>query len=165
SHICDSTIVLIRPIDYPALYSAFRQKLRGAVEGFAMGSNDEALAAELGQLNAFTGSKAMCEADHQTIVFPQQLDRALPRLAPCFCGDTCQQPSACELSMQLVSRSIDQFDPRFRQLSLQGFDEPRELRRRQRTQYANSQRPVGETCPKLGLHFVAGNQNLLRGQM
>src|SRR5580692_3293082 len=36
SHQCESTIVLIRLIDYPTAYSAFRQKLRGAAESFTM---------------------------------------------------------------------------------------------------------------------------------
>jgi hypothetical protein len=70
SYQCESTIVLIRPIDYLRAYSAIRQKLRRAVEGFTMSSNDEALSVEIGQLNAFIRSKAMVEADHQSIVFP-----------------------------------------------------------------------------------------------
>jgi hypothetical protein len=36
---CERTIVLIRPIDDLTAYSAFRQKLGGAVEGFTMGSD------------------------------------------------------------------------------------------------------------------------------
>jgi hypothetical protein len=48
SYQCESTIVLIRPIDYPTAYSAFRQKLRGALKGFTISSNDEALSVEIG---------------------------------------------------------------------------------------------------------------------
>jgi hypothetical protein len=48
SYQCESTIILIRPIDYLTAYSAFRQKLRRAVEGFTMSSNDEALSVEIG---------------------------------------------------------------------------------------------------------------------
>jgi hypothetical protein len=35
-HECESTIVLIRPVDYLRAYSAFHQKLRRAVEGFTI---------------------------------------------------------------------------------------------------------------------------------
>ena len=48
SYQCESTIVLIRPIDYLTAYSAFRQKLRGGGEGFTMSSNDEAFSVEIG---------------------------------------------------------------------------------------------------------------------
>src|ERR1700722_14335372 len=104
----------------------------------------------------------MIEADHQSIIFPKQLDRTLPRLAPNFRGNACQQLSACELSMQLLARSIDELEPRFRQLALQGSNEPCELCGWQRAQDANSQRSVGDTCPEVSLHLVAGTQDLLR---
>ena len=48
SHQCEGAIVLIRLIDYTRTYSAFRQKLRCTLEGFAMGSNDERLAIQIG---------------------------------------------------------------------------------------------------------------------
>jgi hypothetical protein len=44
----ESTIVLIRLIDHSRAYSSFCQKLRRAVEGFAMSPKDEALAGEIG---------------------------------------------------------------------------------------------------------------------
>ena len=48
SYQCQSTIILVRPVDYLRAYSAFRQKLRRVVEGFTMSSKDEALSVEIG---------------------------------------------------------------------------------------------------------------------
>jgi len=109
---------LIGPTDYLRAYSALCQKLPRAVERLTVSSHDEALSVEIGQLNAFVIGKPMIDAGHQSVVFPQQLDRTLPRLALAFCRDTCEQLPTYELSMQLFSRSIDKLDPRFRQLAL-----------------------------------------------
>jgi hypothetical protein len=57
--------------------------------------------------------------------------------------------------MQLVLCSIDKLDSCVRQLALEGFNEPRDMRGRQRAKYANTERSVSDACPKLSLHFVA----------